>query len=435
MANFDYSDESFERFQDLLRPRVSEDDLIWILRDVIFMLLFFDHNASRWGRIPGKWLFGLLREWVGYQKIKSNVGSLPEVRSLFLFLSPRDNHFFVLYPAFSENIRSGGSAVGVVFGRKIEAMFSAGDPVFNASACWVAGAKYKHVKELVALMSRLRKLLPEFSLNITFQRFFPYFIHFFGWRDYWERQLPDQCGEIFSTFEKDSATKALFWAAKEKGVPRRVHWLHGLRNANLQATLATEMYCLTQGDVAYFSTRVPSWCKVSKRNNPFIERTAQQIRNESAKIKHAGIHFLFLSQGVISSYTEAMRLADLQILAAAQNLLPAGFFRLRVRRHPGEKLDLLVQTLQSAGVVVDEFSSGGMVDDLIWADVVGASWSTGLLEAYAAGRTVVWVQGEARDLGAVSELIADGVGCRVSPACLVGILQEMGRKKKVSKVV
>ncbi len=403
-----YSDGNFERFSADLAGQVGASDLLWLTRDALFNSITYRSSSEQ--KVPLRNRFGvlgyglcwLLRE----RRERASVAPLAEVAEAslgFLFLEARDAHFMTLYPIFKEG---GSDGVAWLADDAIRERLTEASAVQSVAGQWVHFVRLRDFFAIVRLTGKARRLVGA-ELGLEAQgRFAEYLIQFFAWKRFWSESLTDQCETVYTTTESAPIAKTLFAAAKERGI-KRVHWCHGLRHASWQVSLATELVCNTEGDVRYFSGRVPSECKVVCRPNPRVLEIAKEVGSPKAQLAEHQPHLLFMSQGPESPYTPEMRLKDLRLLKLLVDERDA---LLRVRPHPRENLGLLKEALLKAGVNNYELSCEGLIEDLRWSDVVSTSWSTGLLEAQACGRECIWVNASVDQFAIVQELLNEGVG-------------------------
>jgi hypothetical protein len=106
-----------------------------------------------------------------------------------------------------------------------------------------------------------------------------------------------------------------------------------------------------------------------------------------------------------------MMKADMAILAAETAI--RSHYVLRVRPHPREPLDALLKAIAEIGLVVDEFSTGTLAEDLAWCDAAATPWSTALLEAAVASRPCYWTDAGGYGFGGTGELQQAGLGLLV----------------------
>jgi len=403
-----YSDEEFEAFSAGLEKKIPAGEILWHLRDVLFNAMTYRSASEK--KVPsrnrfGIWGYGLWWLLKGRPQRGADIplANLLQARQAFLFLEARDAHFMTLFPLLEKADTDG---MALLADDAIRERLTGSSAVQSVAGQWVYGVRLRDFCSAARLMDKARRLVgsdfgPEAQGRLT-----EYLIQFFGWERFWRQALGPDCETVCTTSESAPVARALFSVAKERGL-RRVHWCHGFRHATWQVTLASELVCHTEGDVRYFSGRVPSDCTVVCRPNPRVLETARAVGMPRMLNENELPNILFMSQGPESPYTPEMRIKDLQLLkrlVAGRNAL------LRVRPHPRENPDLLRAALAEAGVGEYELSGGGLVDDLQWADIVGTSWSTGLLEAHACGRECVWINAQIELFPIVQELIDEGVG-------------------------
>ena len=426
----DYSNENFETFQTTLREHVTEDSLIWQLRDALFSEAFY--GRSRWldrmNHLPGGWLVSLYAQFLQARHTsKANQPPAPEPGQChFLFLSARNNHTRRLYPMLRDQLADGNSRAWFTVKGVLNTIDSDDCPQLYYIACeWSRHFLCEDVFTATKLTRKLGEIFPQYLPKTSLARIRIYFIQFLAWRRFWITALGENPRMVVSTFEKSAYVKAFFHAARQLQVPRRIHWVHGLRHASIQATLATELWCMTPGDVRYFQPRVPDFCTVSVKRNPETDELVRDV-GVLTPADFAGleqIHFLFLGPGTEASYTREMRMADLAIIRKAQQEL-GDRIAWRFRPHPSAA-DRFRLELVEAGITVEEFTTGPLNEDLKWAHAVGSSWSSLLLDIRETGRPIFWVQAEIRNLGAVDELIADGIGIHIDSDSVIRELKKL----------
>ena len=357
----------------------------------------------------------LFAEWFrGYRSLKNVLLSPCSAPVQFLFCSARNNHINRLYPLFkdtsAEQDLCGWVSDSAVFGKIDETHNSL---LKRIDGQWARMLKWKHFSEANKLCRELASAIPGFFSKTDMRKIHVFFVMFLTWKEVWESVLHPDVREVYCTFEKSPVVKAFYAAAKDFGVPKRIHWIHGLRHSSIQSTYATELWCMTKGDVRFFETRVPTYCKPMKKRNPEADMMIEAIGIKRPREYYEdSVHFLFLGPGLESSYSEGMRLEDLNIIKSAQEAL-GNSVTWRFRPHPSA-VKRFQSELEKVGVRIDEFSSYPLNEDLKWADAVGSSWSSLLLDVKETGRPIFWVQSKLRTLGGVDELVEDGVGYHAS---------------------
>ncbi|MGE9270341.1 MAG: hypothetical protein ACQKBU_06010, partial [Verrucomicrobiales bacterium] len=114
----------------------------------------------------------------------------------------------------------------------------------------------------------------------------------------------------------------------------------------------------------------------------------EMLRDEVGFPRPGGLErprIAFFSQPVEGSYTEELKVVDLSILAGLQ-----GKADVRIRPHPREDPQELIEQLRRGGLHDACLSDAGLAADLKWCDAVASSWSTVSMEGAACGRGVFW---------------------------------------------
>lgn len=406
--SMEYSDENFERFSAELAGRVSPGELLWQVRDALFNAITYRSASEE--KLPARNRFG----WLGYVlwwllKGRAQRGSskslekLAAARQAYLFLEARDAHFMTLYPLLRE---AGAEGVAWLADESIRTRLDDQSASSLVAGQWVPFVRLRDFFSIARLLFQARRLAGKDCDLETQGRLTEYLAQFFAWKRFWTESLSAGCVVVYTTSESAPLAKALFAVAKEREL-RRVHWCHGLRHATWQVTLASELVCNTEGDVRYFVGRVPAECKAVCRSNPRVLAIAKAVGTPRVLDAGESPNILFMSQGPESPYTPQMRLDDLKLLGS---LVVSRNGALRVRPHPRENLELLKEALAKAGIQRYEFSTEGLVEDLQWSDIVGTSWSTGLLEAHACGRECYWINNQIESFPVVQELVEEGIG-------------------------
>lgn len=411
----DYSNESFERFQKIMESAVEKDSLLWLLRDAIFAEAFYgkQRTLAPLYPLPGGWMVALGYQWFQARRMK-RTWSLPETAEgsqHFLFLSERNNHTARLFPLFREQREQARCiAWHTVPAIRYLAQNDEQADFHCIAGRWSQHLRLQDLRDANQLAGELTRIFPKELDRPAQAAIRIYLAQLLAWEHFWQTTLGEHPAKVVSTFEKASDVKSFFLAAMRKQTPSRIHWIHGLRHTSLQATLSTELWCMTPGDARFFLGRVPAACTPSVRCNPEAEALVQSIGmpdlNSLPQCKP--IHFLFLGPGLEASYTREMRRADLRVIRKIQLELNERV-QWRFRPHPSAAARFKAE-LAEAGVTADDFSTSPLNEDLRWSHAVGSSWSSLLLDVRETGRPIFWVQAEIRTLGAVDELIADGIG-------------------------
>lgn len=425
----EYTNENFELFQNRLADSQLCDPFLWDLRDVIFCEAFYgrERKLLKLCSIPGGEYLYVLAEWLrALPRALCRKPSAKTGKSHFLFCSPRNNHINRIYPLFKER-NSNTSCAGWVSTRDVFGHIDDADQkkFADIDGQWARFVKLRDSRTAKKYCRDLEDALPGFFSQLEIRKVNACFVMFLAWRRFWHHVMDENIEEIYCTFEKSPVAKSFFYVARKLGIPHRVHWVHGLRHASLQSTLSTELWCMTEGDVRFFNTRVPEYCVPKVKRNPEADMLVASVGVRTPEQKDAmrPVHFLFLGPGLETSYTQEMRMADLAVIKRAQDAL-GNEAAWRFRPHPSAR-ERFHEELEAAGIVVSDFSSNTLIDDLKWSDAVGSSWSSLLLDVRETGRPIFWVQAEVRPLGGVNELIADGVGVHVSSTTIVDKLREI----------
>ncbi len=425
----DYTNENFETFQKRLAGAVSKDSLLWELRDAIFCEAFYGLKFKRYAlfHIPFGQYSVFTIDWLrAVRKFRIKRFSLNPCSAHFLFCSPRNNHFNRIYPLFNEVLSEKSSQAWVSNPDVLRLIRPEHRKYFfDISSQWLRHVRIRDVFRARAHCDELHRLFPDDLSAWCLRKIELYFVIFLAWRRFWRNQLCVSVDEVYCTFEKTPVVKGFFFVAKELGVKKRVHWIHGLRHASIQSTLATELWCMTDGDVQYFQSRVPDYCTPHKKRNPEADMLVQSvgIMELSAERTSKFINFLFLGPGLETSYTAEMRCADLAVIKIAQRELK-GIVSWRFRPHPSAR-ERFKDELLDAGIEIDDFSDRDLIEDLKWAHAVGSAWSSLLLDVMETGRPIFWVQSEIRPLGGVDELIRSGIGIHVSASSISDQIQRV----------
>lgn len=279
--------------------------------------------------------------------------------------------------------------------------------IYNA---WIRELSWRTLQEACNHVKKLQILCPGmFNLRAR-NRIFLFFVEFLAWKRVWKRCFKFAPNAVYSTFEKAASAKAFYLVAEDLKIGKRVHWMHGMRHSSLQATLATDIWCMTDADVNYFEAIVSSACIVRKKPSP----EAQEMIAKGGMVDISYIrakdtkNFLYLGVNLISSYDRKMRLEDLKIVKRAQ-VKYGESVRWRFRPHPGA-IKQFHKDLHDAGIEAGDFSSQSLIEDVLWADAIGSPFSSILIDAHETGRPVFWMQSFIRPFGGAAELIEAGIG-------------------------
>ena len=229
--------------------------------------------------------------------------------------------------------------------------------------------------------------------------------------DFWEKTLPRLgSGAVFTTTESLHLCKGLFDAARRRNL-RAVHFCHGFRHAMHQVTRSTDLCVFSKPDSEWFLTRVEKDCMVRAIGNPRLETIREMADPPRHRESSERFRLLFFSQDAETPYTAEMMRADMAILAAAPETRAK--YVLRLRSHPRQLPDELLNMARELGLKVDEFSRGTLAEDISWCDAAATPWSTALLEAAVAGRPCYWTDAGGHGFGGTGELQGAGLGLLV----------------------
>lgn len=431
----DFTGESFERFQALLKERCSPESWVWLLRDGIFGTITHDPLSFR--RIirskelllllPGGWML-----WLLIHKVQAMVGRIPAppppaaASHHLLFLSARSNHIKRVLPLlrqFNEN----ACCLGWANQSKILQLIDADlKPSMRlAGNAWAFHLRMADLGTAASCAGELSQSLGSLSIPwLQRGKVRIYIAVFLAWRRFWEQQFRTRPETVLTTYEKDPMAKAMLCVAREIGVPERIHWAHGLRHASLQSTFASELWCLIEPDVPYYRRLLPTDCKLVFKQSPESIELIQDIgiltENDLKGLKV--VHFLFLGNGFDSTYPPEASQADLAVIRTAMNELGAQV-NWRFRPHPGNILQFKAD-LAALGLDQVEISTNSLRDDLQWAHAAGSPFSSVLVDMKQAGRKVFWVQEVIRPLYGVDELIREGYGTHVDSKTVSSRIRE-----------
>lgn len=413
-----YSNQKFEEFQQRLEFCRKDAELLWEVRDALFMCAFYGHKKRQdiIHLIPGGWLL-----LFGYNYLRDrkkarghDEGLFPKARRHFLILSRRNNHTGRMNFLLRKERQSSNWIAWCTEPQLADGVKSIDQERLHSIECvWCRHFTVRHIFDAVKLVGLLKRVFSDEINSAQWGSIRAYLIRFFAWRDFWENRITKETESVITTYEKSEVAKAMFYVAKEKKVSQRIHWIHGLRHASLQSTLSTELWCMTPGDVRFFKKRVPNFCTPRVKKNPEALELAETIGvlDPTTIDNQMPINFLFLGPGLETSYTKEMRMADLAVIRKIQLELGSDI-SFRFRPHPSA-VERFRSELDEASIEIEDFSSRHLHDDLRWAHAVGSSWSSLLLDIQETGRVIFWVQAEIRSLGAVDELIADGIGIHI----------------------
>lgn len=421
----DFSNDNFERFQSRVKNNLGENSLIWQLRDSLFAVAFYcpANKSSPLLNIPGSDIIGLSKEL-----LKKTPDTIPtdhvQINTCVLLPSSRSNHVGRLLPFIAEQsekcsiLTIGDTALAKANQEEVAYSASIGDS-------WKHRFRINHYFQARKHTALLAEIMPGQLTQKQLATIRMFFSRFFAWSDVWRTYfLVSQPSTIICTFEKAPYAKSFFYVGREMGIPKRIHWFHGLRHASLQSTLATDLWCMTPGDLRFFNGRLPTDCIASIKENPECLQLAAEVgvidpRNNL----QVPLHFLFLGPGANESYNKSMRFEDLRVIKSIQTAY-GDKIKWRFRPHPS-RIERFREELMEIGITVDDFSTQPLYEDLKWAHAVGSATSSLMLDWRKTGRELFWVQAEVRNLCGVDELIDDGIGTHLDKNSGVAELARM----------
>jgi len=431
----DFSGESFERFQALLRGHCHPESWLWILRDGIFSTITHDpltlkrviRTKDALLLLPGGWVVWLLLHKIF--ALLGKISPLPQPSGSthhLLFLSARSNHIKRVLPLlrdFSEH----ASCTGWANQEKILSLIDENlkSQMRLAENSWGRTIRVSDLWTAASCGNELNRLIPR-AMTPWLQRgkVRIYVAIFLAWRRFWNEQFQIRPEFVLTTYEKDPMAKAMLHVALEAGVPTRIHWAHGLRHASLQSTLATELWCLIEPDVNYYRALLPKNCEPIYKQSPEALELIRDIGilDENDLRGLECIHFLFLGNGFDASYTSDLSRADFKVIQTAMAGLGSQV-RWRFRPHPGN-IPSFRQDLAALGMEDVEVSTNPLRDDLQWAHAAGSPFSSVLVDMKQTGRKIFWVQEKIRPLYGVDELIREGYGIHIDSMTAVSRIRE-----------
>ena len=430
-----FTSESFESFQAILKNRCSPESWTWLLRDGIFATITHDPLSLR--RIirskeallvlPGGWML-----WLLIYKVQAMLGRIPppptptSTAHHLLFLSTRSNHIKRMLPLLRE-CNQKASCLGWANQAQILQLIDKDlkHRMRLASNAWAFQLRVADLCVAASCAGDLKRSLDSHHIPwLQRGKVRIYIAIFLAWRRFWEQQFKFQPESVLTTYEKDPMAKAMLHVAWEIGVPKRIHWAHGLRHASLQSTFSSELWCLIEPDVGYYRRILPAHCTPVHKQSPEALQLVQDIGILDKKDLQGlhSVNFLFLGNGFDSAYTDQMRIRDMEVIRQAMTTLKSQL-NLRFRPHPGA-VEKFKETLNELGLHDVDFSTRSLHEDLKWAHAVGGSFSSVLLDVLPTGRKVFWVQSEIRPLYGVDELIRQGYGIHVDSSTVVPRLRE-----------
>jgi hypothetical protein len=215
---------------------------------------------------------------------------------------------------------------------------------------------------------------------------------------------------IFVTNEGNIG-KALIETARAHRRLRTFHFVHGYCIATYQVTSSTDICVLNEFDRKYLEEKINNDCIIHAVGNPRVEELRKKVGPLRQRFHDEPFHLLFLSDGTEPPYSKEMREEDVSILASSESLRK--MFVLRVRPHPRESVQDLIQLFEKLELQVDEWSSGSLSEDLAWSDAVTSSMSTAIIEAAATGRPCYWLNARNDGHDCIKKLRKEGLGLLV----------------------
>lgn len=431
----DFSTANFNRFQDLLSREAGESSLLWTLRDSLFATIFNDTRPLRQVLrtkdgillFPGGWIIWvILRVLHGIKHERDPAPHRVKADAHFLFLSSRSNHFQRIRPLVDEYAAT-MTCRGWITRREILPLFKNREtstfPFIGEH--WTAWVRISDLCTAAQQSSALKQILGARMglLQLASSRLV--IVKYLAWLRFWRNQFRGAPPALLlSTYEKDPISKAMFEAGREIGVKRRIHWAHSLRHGSLQATLATELWCMTQLDVDYFQPILPASCKALYHENPESAELIRTIgRFDPSELNSPNVRrFLFLGSGKDIAYTREQSEADMQVIRKAVDKL-GDRVTWRFRPHPGN-IPAFKSDLMAVGLGHIECSTRPLNEDLAWAQGIGSTFSSVLVDVEPTGRKIFWVHQQIRTLYGVDELIRGGFGIHLDSETIVSKLRE-----------
>ena len=430
----DFSSESFGVFQVRLKNHVATDSLLWVLRDGLFRTLFHDPLSAR--RLirtkdamlvaPAGWIPWFILRLV-HAKMKGR-DAIPEpelIGAHLLFLSPRSNHLKRIHPLFKEMTEEFRCRAWITHPALLELIDRSDQESFHfAPDAWTKFLKPADLWRASRAARQLDRILPASVTQIQRSMVRVYIATFLAWKRFWNKQLVHAPELVLTTYEKDPIAKALFAVAFERGVPRRIHWAHSLRHASLQATLASELWCMTELDVRYYHDPLPGHCRASYKENPEsaeLIRTIGRVDDEELQGLET-INFLVLGSGFDAAYTPELSREDMGVIKTAMSGL-GNRVNWRFRPHPGN-IPAFRADMDAHGLAGIALSNNTLNEDLQWAHAVASTFSSLLVDVRPTGRKIFWLHEEIRPLYGVDDLIREGYGIQLDSSTAVARIRQ-----------
>ena len=216
---------------------------------------------------------------------------------------------------------------------------------------------------------------------------------------------------VASEFEPTAA--ALCQMAKRRSW-RIHHFQHGLPGLHMTRGISSDIYCFSRADQDFFLRNGWSEAGVHALGHPRQCGLIQRIQKvRTCKPCEGGLRLLFASQppcpGKFESEDYEQAIATVMGAATALNLTPDEF---RVRLHPAESREQFLGAAASRGLPCPEqlFNRRAISEDLAWANVVIAMFSTMAIEAAFADCLLVWLSFGPFRYEIREQLVAQGYG-------------------------
>jgi len=243
---------------------------------------------------------------------------------------------------------------------------------------------FREFEDEVALTEQERAALKFRKLQVV-----EVYYQYLNWRRMWSSNGLGRVNKgIMVSFELSPSSKALVDVGRDRGL-RCIQFCHGFRNALFAETRCTDYCVLSEADRKWFVARVPPDCRVQAVGNPRLETLAQRVGPPRKRTSEEQLRLLFLSEYIGWAYTEEVRNQVLKLLQMDDG--PRRGCVLRMRPHPNESRADLNAACQAQELMVDEWSSGPLEEDIRWCDAVATCCSTALIEASVCGRLCYWV--------------------------------------------
>ncbi len=429
----DFSNESFEAFEELLRrSALDESSLGWQLRDMAFSALY--HDPPTWQRIrrSRNAIFAIPEGWIPWlysyhlaKRFTKIPSPAPPSDHHFLCLSARSNHIQRIVPEAATRSSNGSCTIWVTNPKAAQALQGTTTatirgidhpwaPFLDPTCIEIARTESARILNALPPVSRPAAAKLAVSLAI-YQAALPF----------WRENLSAIPKSVLTTYEKDPLSKAMLTAAAETGVSERIHWTHGLRHSSQRVTLANQLWCLTSTDARYFQPKLPPGSTAIHRPSPESIHWLKNLGPLPPEILQnpPSVHFLVLGSGFDPGYTLEMSLADLRVIATARDALGPRV-QWRFRPHPGN-IQRFRDDLSKVGLHDIDFSTRTLAEDLQWSHAVGSTFSSVAMDIEPTGRPIFWILAEIRPLYSVDQMIADGYGTHLDAATAAAKIREI----------